>query len=325
MRIGVDAMGGDYAPLEAVKGASLAASSLAGVVLVLFGSRSAIEEVCIAEGININQFEIVDTPDVIEMAEHPVKALVSKPNSSIAQGFLHLAQHKVDAFLSAGNTGAMLVGSIQYLKLVDGCDRPCLTAAIPRVDDRPGLLLDVGANADCKPEHLEKFALLGNLLYSMMYKVESPKIGLLNIGEESEKGNLLTKATHQLLSQTQGIQFVGNVEGRDIFGDTADVVVCDGFSGNVIIKLCEGIYYRLVKRGVQDDYLDQFNFKHYGGSMVLGVNAPVIVGHGITKAETFVKMIELAQETVQSQLTSKIQKAMSRFIASQAETATQQP
>jgi len=316
-------MGGDYAPLEAVKGASLAASVMADVELVLFGSKSAIEEVCSSEGIDITQFEIVDTPDVIEMAEHPVKALVSKPNSSIAQGFLQLANHKIDAFLSAGNTGAMLVGSIQYLKLVDGCDRPCLTAAIPRVDNRPGLLLDVGANADCKPEHLEKFALLGNLLYSMMYKIDSPKIGLLNIGEESEKGNLLTKATHQLLSQTQGIHFVGNVEGRDIFGDHADVVVCDGFSGNVIIKLCEGIYYRLVKRGVQDDYLDQFNFKHYGGSMVLGVNAPVIVGHGITKAETFVKMIELAQETVQSQLTSKIQKAMSRFIASQAETDNQ--
>jgi glycerol-3-phosphate acyltransferase PlsX len=231
-----------------------------------------------------------------------------------------LAHHKIDAFLSAGNTGAMLVGSIQYLKLVDGCDRPCLTAAIPRVNNHPGLLLDVGANADCKPEHLEKFALLGNLMYSMMYKVEQPKIGLLNIGEESEKGNLVTKATHVLLSQTQGINFVGNVEGRDIFGDHADVVVCDGFSGNVIIKLCEGIYYRLVKRGVQDDYLDQFNFKHYGGSVVLGVNAPVIVGHGITKSETFLKMIELAQETVQSQLTNKIQKAMSRFIASQAET-----
>ncbi len=313
-------MGGDYAPLEAVKGASLAAASLAGVELVLFGSKTAIEEVCNSEGIDINQFEIVDTPDVIEMAEHPVKALVSKPNSSIAQGFLQLAHHKIDAFLSAGNTGAMLVGSIQYLKLVDGCDRPCLTAAIPRVNNNPGLLLDVGANADCKPEHLEKFALLGNLMYSMMHKVEQPKIGLLNIGEESEKGNLLTKATHQLLSQTQGINFVGNIEGRDIFGDHADVVVCDGFSGNVIIKLCEGIYYRLVKRGVQDDYLDQFNFKHYGGSVVLGVNAPVIVGHGITKAETFLKMIELAQETVQSQLTNKIQKAMSRFIASQAET-----
>jgi glycerol-3-phosphate acyltransferase PlsX len=316
-------MGGDFAPLEAVKGASIAASILSDVELVLYGSKSAIEEVCICEGINKYQFEIIDTPDVIEMAEHPVKALVSKPNSSIAQGFLHLSTQRIDAFLSAGNTGAMLVGSIQYLKLVDGCDRPCLTAAIPRIENRPGLLLDVGANADCKPEHLEKFALLGNLLYSMMYKVESPKIGLLNIGEESEKGNILTKATHQLLSQTQGIQFVGNVEGRDIFGDHADVIVCDGFSGNVIIKLCEGIYYRLVKRGVQDDYLDQFNFKHYGGSMVLGVNAPVIVGHGITKAETFVKMIELAQETVKSELTHKIQKAMSRFIASQVETAIQ--
>lgn len=313
-------MGGDYAPLEAVKGASLAAFSLVDVELVLFGSKSSIKQVCLSEGININQFEIVDTPEVIEMADHPVKALVSKPNSSIAQGFIHLASHKIDAFISAGNTGAMLVGSIQYLNLVDGCDRPCLTAAIPRIDNRPGLLMDVGANADCKPEHLEKFALLGSLLYSMMYKIESPKIGLLNIGEESEKGNILTKATHQLLAQTPGIQFVGNVEGRDIFGDHADVVVCDGFSGNVIIKLCEGIYYRLVKRGVQDDYLDQFNFKHYGGSMVLGVNAPVIVGHGITKSETFVKMIELAKETVQSELTNKIQKAMSRFIASQAET-----
>jgi len=254
------------------------------------------------------------------MAEHPVKALVSKPNSSIAQGFLQLAKGEIDAFVSAGNTGAMLVGSIQYLKLVDGCDRPCLTAAIPRVNMNPGLLLDVGANADCKPEHLEKFALLGNLLYSMMYKVDSPKVGLLNIGEESEKGNLLIKATHQLLAQTQGINFVGNVEGRDIFGDLADVVVCDGFSGNVIIKVCEGMYYRLVKRGVQDDYLDQFNFKHYGGSLVLGVNAPVIVGHGITKSETFLKMIELAQDAVETQLTSKIQKAMSRFIAAQIET-----
>jgi len=319
MRIGIDAMGGDYAPLEAVKGASLAAKQLNGVELVLFGSNDEVLRVCESEGIDSKIFTIVDTPDVIEMADHPVKALVSKPNSSIAQGFLHLAQGKIDAFISAGNTGAMLVGSIQYLKLVDGCDRPCLTAAIPRVNMNPGLLLDVGANADCKPEHLEKFALLGNLLYSMLYKVDSPKVGLLNIGEESEKGNLLTKATHQLLAQTQGINFVGNVEGRDIFGDLADVVVCDGFSGNVIIKVCEGMYYRLVKRGVQDDYLDQFNFKHYGGSLVLGVNAPVIVGHGITKSETFLKMIELAQDAVETQLTSKIQKAMSRFIAAQIE------
>ena len=182
MKIGIDAMGGDFAPLEAVKGASLAAKALNGVELVLFGSKDAVLSVCESECIDSEIFTIFDTPDVIEMAEHPVKALVSKPNSSIAQGFLQLAQGKIDAFVSAGNTGAMLVGSIQYLKLVDGCDRPCLTAAIPRVNMNPGLLLDVGANADCKPEHLEKFALLGNLLYSMLYKVDSPKVGLLNIG-----------------------------------------------------------------------------------------------------------------------------------------------
>lgn len=318
MRIGIDAMGGDYAPLEAVKGAFAAALNLSGVDLVLFGNKSIISEVCSQESIDITLFEIFDTPDVIEMAEHPVKALVSKPNSSIAQGYAHLAQGKIDAFLSAGNTGAMLVGAIQYLKLVDGLDRPCLTAAIPRSDANPGLLLDVGANADCKPEHLEKFALLGNLLYSMLYKIPSPKIGLLNIGEESEKGNLLTKATHALLAQTPGINFVGNVEGRDLFTSLADVVVCDGFSGNIIIKACEGIYYQLVQRGIQDDYLDQFNFKHYGGSLVLGVNAPAIVGHGITKAQTFVKMIELAKVVVDTQLTEKIQKSMRRFMASQA-------
>lgn len=319
MKIGIDAMGGDHAPLEAVKGAYIASSTMPLIELVLFGSLLEITAICESESIDLGLFTIVDTTDVIEMSDHPVKALLSKPNSSISQGFSYLAQGKIDAFLSAGNTGAMLVGSIQYLKLVDGLDRPCLTSVIPRLQGNPGLLLDVGANADCKPEHLEKFSLLGNLLYTMMYKVDTPKIGLLNIGEECEKGNLLSKATHQLLTQTQGIHFIGNIEGRDLFSDKADVVVCDGFSGNLIIKVCEGLYYNLVKRGIQDEYLDKFNFKHYGGSLVLGVNAPVIVGHGITKDKTFVKMIELACETVESQLMRKIQKAMTRFIASQSD------
>ncbi len=320
MKIGIDAMGGDYAPSEAVKGAFIASSLMPLIELVLFGSLQDITAICEQESIGLDLFTIVDTTDVIEMSDHPVKALLSKPNSSISQGFSYLAQGKIDAFLSAGNTGAMLVGSIQYLKLVDGLDRPCLTSVIPRIQGNPGLLLDVGANADCKPEHLEKFSLLGNLLYSMMYKVDSPKIGLLNIGEECEKGNLLSKSTHQLLVQTQGIHFVGNIEGRDIFSDKADVVVCDGFSGNLIIKVCEGLYYNLVRRGIHDEYLEKFNFKHYGGSLILGVNAPVIVGHGITKDKTFVKMIEFACETVKSQLMGKIQKSMARFIASQSDT-----
>lgn len=313
MKIGIDAMGGDFAPLEAVKGASLTKQLHPHIELVLFGVEAEILRVCESESISTSQFQIIDCSEVIEMAEHPVKALVAKSNSSLAQGFLHLAQQKVDAFLSAGNTGAMLVASLQFLKTVEGLDRPCLSAEVPRPDSRPGLLLDVGANADCKPEHLHKFAIIGSLVYSMMHHVDSPKVGLLNIGEESEKGNLLTKATHQLLAHTDEINFVGNVEGRDIFGEHADVIVCDGFTGNVVIKLCEGMYYRLAKRGIEDEYLDKFNFKNYGGSLILGVNAPVVVGHGITKAPTFVKMVELAAEAVESGLTRSIQKAMKSF------------
>ncbi|MFN5890870.1 MAG: phosphate acyltransferase PlsX [Bacteroidota bacterium] len=313
MKIGIDAMGGDFAPLEAVKGASLTKQKHPHLELVLFGVKADILRVCEDESIPSTSFEIVDCPEVIEMAEHPVKALVAKPNSSLSQGFLSLAKQNVDAFLSAGNTGAMLVGSLQFLKTVEGLDRPCLSAEIPRPDSLPGLLLDVGANADCKPEHLHKFAIIGSLVYSMMHQTKNPKVGLLNIGEESEKGNLLTKATHQLLAHTEEINFVGNVEGRDIFGEHSDVVVCDGFTGNVVIKLCEGLYYRFAKRGIEDDYLDKFNFKNYGGSLILGVNAPVVVGHGITKAPTFVKMVELAAEAVESGLIRSIQKSMKNF------------
>jgi glycerol-3-phosphate acyltransferase PlsX len=201
------------------------------------------------------------------------------------------------------------------IKAIPGIDRPCLTAAIPRLNNNPGLLLDVGANADCKPEHLEQFALLGSVFYKSVYKVDAPKVGLLNIGEEEEKGSIFTRATHSILKNTPNINFAGNVEGRDIFSDDYDVVVCDGFTGNVIIKVCEGMYYRLAKRGVQDEFLDKFNFKHYGGSSILGVNAPVIVGHGITKADTFVKMIELAAEELESGMIQKIKDALS---ASQA-------
>lgn len=313
MRIGIDAMGGDFAPLEAVKGAASAAMQHPGWRMVLFGIQSEIEAVCISENISSDQFEIVHCQDVIEMSEHPVRAFASKQNSSLAVGFRQLAEGAVDAFLSAGNTGAMLVGSLQTVKAIEGISRPCLTSVIPRLNNHPGLLLDVGANSDVKPEHLQQFAILGSLYYKAVYKVAEPKVGLLNIGEEEEKGSLLTKATFPLLKNTPGIHFAGNVEGRDIFSDEYDVVVCDGFSGNIIIKVCEGMFYRLAKRGVQDEYLEKFNFKHYGGSSILGVNAPVIVGHGISKAGTFVKMIELAAEQVNSGMIDKIRESFTKL------------
>lgn len=320
MRIGVDAMGGDYAPLEAVRGAFEAARINTDCQVVMFGEKSTIEAVCTQEGISSSSFEVIDCPTQIEMGEHPVKAFSSKQDSSIVVGFRHLAEGKIDAFLSAGNTGAMLVGSLMSVGAIPGIDRPCLTTLVPRLNNHPGLLLDVGANTDCKPENLLQFAILGSVFYGAVNKVENPKVGLLNIGEEEEKGSIFTRSTYALLKSTGGINFVGNVEGRDIFGDDCDVIVCDGFIGNVIIKVCEGMYYRLAKRGVQDEYLDKFNFKHYGGSTILGVNAPVIVGHGISKSDTFVKMIESAAEEIGSGMIQKIKDVVAAHINPQATT-----
>jgi len=263
MRIGIDAMGGDYAPLEAIKGAVLAIAEFPTVELVMFGVQSDIETIAEQENLDLSNIEIVHCSQVIEMSEHPVKALAGKRDSSISVGFEYLAEKKIDAFFSAGNTGAMLVGSIQILKPIEGVDRPCLTSAIPRPSGNPGILLDVGANADCKAEHLQQFAILGSLYAQSVKKIESPRVGLLNIGEEDEKGSIISRVANQLLRNTPEINFFGNVEGRDLFTETTDVIVCDGFAGNIVIKLVEGFYYQLMKRGVQDDFLNQFNFFYF--------------------------------------------------------------
>jgi glycerol-3-phosphate acyltransferase PlsX len=317
MRIGIDAMGGDYAPLEAIKGAVLAKAEFPSVELVMFGVQSDIETIAKQENLDISNIELVHCSQVVEMSEHPVKALAGKRDSSISVGFEHLAEKKIDAFFSAGNTGAMLVGSIQILKPIDGVDRPCLTSAIPRPSGNHGVLLDVGANADCKPEHLQQFAILGSLYAQSVKKIDSPKVGLLNIGEEDEKGSITSRAANLLLRNTPEINFFGNVEGRDLFIDSTDVIVCDGFSGNIVIKLVEGFYYQLMKRGVQDEFLNQFNFKHHGGGLILGVKAPVLVGHGISKADTFVKMVEVCKNSVESNFCAKVESAFQKIASQQ--------
>lgn len=319
MRIGIDAMGGDYAPLEAIKGTALAKVQFPDVELVMFGDQSDIIRIANSEGIDIAGIEIVHCSQVVEMSEHPVKALASKRDSSITVGFEHLAGKKIDAFMSAGNTGAMLVGSIQILKPIEGVDRPCLTSVIPRPSLKSGVLLDVGANADCKPEHLQQFAILGSVYAQAVQKIENPQVGLLNIGEEDEKGSINSRAANQLLRNTPEINFFGNIEGRDLFNDIPEVVVCDGFTGNVVIKLVEGFYYQLMKRGVQDEFLNQFNFKHHGGGLILGVKAPAIVGHGISKADTFLKMIEVAIDSVNSNYCSRVEKAFKEIANRQGE------
>lgn len=314
MRIGVDAMGGDHGPLEAIKGALDSRKQFNDIEIVLFGDSDVIRNVSVEHNLELEGVQIVHCSEVIEMSEHPVKAIASKKDSSIFQGFAFLAQNKVDAFLSAGNTGAMLVGSIQILKAINGVDRPCLLASVPKPSGNHGVILDVGANADCKPEHLQQFALLGSLYAESILNISSPRVGLINIGEEEEKGSILTRSAHQLLRQTRQINFVGNVEGRNVFDDGFDVLVCDGFTGNVIVKVIEGFFYKLYKRGVNDDFLNQLNFKNHGGGLILGVKAPVVVGHGISKAETFVKMVELCRNSVMSNYCGKVANAFETLI-----------
>lgn len=309
MRIGIDAMGGDYAPLEAVKGSIEAKKQMQDIVPVLFGQKDKLLE-CFKElGLPENTLEIIHAEEVIEMGEHATKAIAHKKNSSINVAYRYLAEKQIEAFIGAGNTGAMLVGSIFSVKAIEGVLRPTIASVLPKVSGGFGVLLDVGANADCKPEVLNQFAILGALYAQHVYGINNPKVALLSIGEEKEKGNLLIQAAYPLLEMNDRINFVGNVEGRDLFNDKADVIICDGYTGNIILKLCEGFYYNLAKLGVQNEYLDRFNFKQYGGTAILGVNEPVIIGHGISKSETFVSMYKLAKDVVNSQLIDKIKQS----------------
>jgi glycerol-3-phosphate acyltransferase PlsX len=240
------------------------------------------------------------------MHEHPLKALKEKPNSSIAIGFGLLASGKTDAFISAGNTGAMLIGSLFTIKPIEGIQRPTIGTIVPMENGSTGLLLDVGANADCKAEHLDQFAILGSLYAQYILGIEKPRVGLINIGEEEGKGNVLAQATYPLLKANKQIHFIGNVEGRDVFLDHADVLVCEGFTGNVILKLAESLHGIMERQNVHTEYFDRFNFEDYGGTPVLGVNKPVIIGHGISRAKAYKNMLVLAQKMIETKLLEKM-------------------
>jgi glycerol-3-phosphate acyltransferase PlsX len=310
IKIGLDMMGGDFAPLEAVQGvAEFLNSKPANVHLVLIGDE---EKIKAAPGFNTlpeNTYSIVHAPEVIEMHEHPTKALKEKQQSSIAIGFHLLATGKSDAFISAGNTGAMMVGALFSIKAIDGVLRPTIGAYMPRENGSLGLLLDVGLNSDCKPENLNQFAVLGSLYCEHILGIPSPKVGLVNLGEEEGKGNLLAQATYPLLKENKDIHFIGNIEGRDILIDKADVMVCEGFTGNVVLKMAESVFDITQRRQIKDEHFERFNFESYGGVPVLGVAKPVIIGHGISRSMAFKNMILIAVKMVKTELTTKIKES----------------
>lgn len=307
MKIGLDIMGGDYAPKAIVLGAIAAHQSLnPNEHLVLIGDTEQIKPILAEEGFNPDHFEYVHTDEVIGMGEHPTKAIVQKPKSSISVGFNLLKEGKIDSFASAGNSGAMLVGAVFSVKTIPGIIRPCLCTILPKIKGGTGLLLDVGANADCKPDILLQFGVLGSLYAENLLHVNDPKVALMNIGEEDEKGNMLSMATFPLMKETNLFNFVGNVEGRDLFNDKADVIVCDGFTGNVMLKLAESFYVLTIKKGLKDEFFDRFNYEQYGGSPVLGVNAPVVIGHGISSPLAVKNMVLQSREMITTGLVEKI-------------------
>ncbi len=315
MRIGIDVMGGDFAPEQTVLGAIEARNQLPdSVELVLIGNKNLILPLLKKENADESLFKIVHCTEVIGMAEHPTKAIQQKPDSSISKGFQLLKEGSIDSFASAGNTGAMLVGSMFSVKAIPGILRPAIASLLPKENGGWGLILDVGVNADCKPEMLQQFGVLGSIYAQSILNIPLPRVALLSIGEEEEKGNLLVKEAHQLLKNTTDINFIGNVEGRDLFNDEADVIVCDGFTGNVVLKQAESLYSMIKKRSIKDAYFDRFNYEDYGGTPILGVNSTVIIAHGISKAKAIKNMILLSANVVEAKLSEKISTAFGKEI-----------
>ena len=310
MKIGLDIMGGDYAPHSTLHGALLASKQLStDEKIVLIGDSNVAKEILQQNNAELSLFEFIHADDQIAMNEHATKAIRKKPNNSISVGFEALKNGEIDVFSSAGNSGAMLVGSMFSVGPIKGVIRPCITSVLPKENGSVGLILDVGVNADCKPDVLFQFAILGSLFAENVYGLKNPKVGLLNIGEEKGKGNLLTQAAYQLLEDNDDINFIGNVEGRDLFNEKADVIVCDGFTGNVVLKQAESFFTILAKRNLLDNYFKRFNYENYGGTPVLGVSGNVLIGHGISNDKAIKNMILLGKDLIHSNLTKKIKTA----------------
>jgi phosphate acyltransferase len=311
MNIGLDMMGGDYAPLEAIKGvAQYILENPSSASLTLVGDTSSLEPLIAEYKIPAGRVKLIHAEQVIGMHEHPTKALKEKQQSSIAIGFHLLATGKTDAFISAGNTGAMLVGALFSIKALEGVLRPTISTIIPKENGGAGILLDVGLNADCKPEQLNQFAIMGSVYAQQILDIKNPRVGLVNVGEEEGKGNLLAQATYPLLKENKHINFIGNIEGRDVLIDKADVMVCEGFTGNIILKLAESLYEVAHRQKIRSEYLDRFNFENYGGTPVLGVAKPVIIGHGISGAKAFKNMIVVAQKMIESKVLDRMKEEL---------------
>ena len=319
MKIAVDAMGGYFAPEAIVEGVVMAAKDLSNdVTIVLVGNQPIIEDLLrkykytgSTTSADWEGIEIVHADEVVEMGEHPTRALSQKPNSSIGVGFKLLRDGQVDAFCGAGNTGAMHVGALFSIKAIEGIIRPCIAGFVPQVDGQYAIMLDIGANADCKPEMLEQFGEVGSIYAQYTLGIDKPRVALMNIGEEEQKGSVVVQATYQLLKNNPRINFIGNIEGGDLFRNQADVIVTDGFTGNILFKMGESLYTVTKEVGLSHEFIDKTNYESVGGSPIVGVNGNVIIAHGISSPLAIKNMLSLAKRQVESNAYTKIAQALS--------------
>ena len=312
MVIALDAMGGDYAPQSIVEGAIMALQSLPkSLEILLTGSMATLEAMLADYDYDKDRIKIAHAPEVIEMAEHPTRAFQAKPNSSIALGFKLMATGEAQAFCSAGNTGAMMVGAMLVCKPIPGILRPAICGFAPRHNGKLGVILDVGANAELKPEALAQFGEMGSLYAKAVLQIDSPKVALMNMGEEEKKGPSTHQAAYQIMKENNRINFVGNIEGRDLFEDKSDVVVCDGFTGNIILKLSESIFDLMHAAKIKtNNFFDQLNYEAIGGSPIIGINGNVVIGHGVSSPTAVLNMIRQAMLMVEADITEKLKLAL---------------
>jgi len=312
MKIGIDIMGGDFAPDAVIEGAVDSLQYLSNdEKLVLIGNERRIYSKLYEISAEPSVFDFVPTTQVIEMADHPAKAFSQKKNSSIAVGFGMLKSGLINGFCSAGNTGAMLVGASYTVNVIPGVFRPALATLLPSVDGRSSVILDIGLNPDCKPDVLLQYGILGSLYAKYVLGIDNPTIGLLNIGEENYKGTSVVKAAYELMKEHPGLNFVGNIEGNALFRETmTDVIVCDGFVGNVVIKQAEAFHSIYQSRNLSDSYFDRLDFENIGGTPIIGINANVVIGHGISKRKAIMNMILQTRDVIHADLAMKIKDAV---------------
>ena len=330
-RIAVDAMGGDFAPINEIHGAVLAADYFIEELeldIILVGNEGKINSALSQFDHSRLNYSIVNADEVVTMDDEPMAAIKKKKESSLFKGMELVLKGYADAFISAGNTGAVLSTATVMLGRVAGVSRPTIGEFFPSQRDYPVLVLDVGANIDCKPRHLFEFAVMGSIQATQMYGLENPRVGLLNIGEEKSKGTEIVQETYRMLKDSS-LNFIGNVEGRDIFRGAADVIVCDGFTGNIILKFAESIagflkfrFKKFSGAGIINKILmlsampalkrvfKDLDYQEYGGVPILGINGVVIIGHGKSSPKAIQNMIYKAYEFVKKDVNGKIEKAL---------------